>query len=198
MQNNIYRKASLDRISSPEQLDQMLTLTPPAIWLAVAGGILCTASILFWTFAAWIPTKVSASGVYGVGGTGSEIRCYVSLEDSSELKPGMTVYVYLPSADSQIYGHMEAVLVSVDDKVSDSEQLKEELGSGTLADYLTKNGPLIGITCELSEDADSQNGYAWTREKGSRLTLRTGSLLTAEIETGKEHPITMMFPSLRD
>jgi hypothetical protein len=198
MKKNIYRKASLDKIASPEQLDQMLTLTSPCTWIAIVGGIVCTAAVLIWTFFAWIPSKVSASGIYGVGETGSTVRCYVSLKDSSELEAGMTVYVYLSSADSQIYGHMEASLISVDDDVSDSDELRKELGSSSLADYLAQSGPLIGIVCELKEDPKSENGYKWTREKGMQLTLRKGSLLNVEIETGKEHPITMMIPSLQD
>ncbi len=196
MQKNIYRKTSLERISSPEQLDQMLTLTPPATWLAVAGGILCTAAVLLWAFLAWIPEKVSASGIYGIGSSDNTIRCYVPLEESAELETGMKAYVYLSSADSQIYGHMEATLISVDDNVSGTEQLREELGSSDVAAYLTQSGPLIGVTCELTTDDTSENGYAWSRAKGTQLVLRKGSLLVAEIETGREHPIRMMVPSL--
>ncbi len=196
MQKSIYRKTSLERISSPEQLDQMLTLTPPATWLAVAGGILCMAAVLLWAFFAWIPEKVSAFGIYGIGSGGSTVRCYVPLEESAELETGMKAYLYLSSADSQIYGHMEATVTSVDDNVSGAEQLKEELGSSELAEYLTQSGALIGVTCELTTDTASQNGYAWSRAKGTQLVLRKGSPLTAEIETGREHPIRMMMPSL--
>ena len=108
----------------------------------------------------------------------------------------MKAYLYLSSADSQIYGHMEATVTSVDDNVSGAEQLKEELGSSELAEYLTQSGALIGVTCELTTDTASQNGYAWSRAKGTQLVLRKGSPLTAEIETGREHPIRMMMPSL--
>ncbi len=57
----IFRQASLDRLSSPEQLDQLIEVTSPRAWIALAaiGGLLFAA--LLWGIFGSIPSKVMAS-----------------------------------------------------------------------------------------------------------------------------------------
>ena len=42
MDNQIFRKESLDQISSPEQLNDYLRVTNPAVWLVLTAVILLT------------------------------------------------------------------------------------------------------------------------------------------------------------
>ncbi len=62
--SNIFRKAALDKISSPDQLDEVIVITPPSFWLAMTGigSILLIA--LIWSIFGRIPINVSASGFY--------------------------------------------------------------------------------------------------------------------------------------
>ena len=34
----IFRKSLLDKLSSPEQLDKMIVITPPSFWIALTGA----------------------------------------------------------------------------------------------------------------------------------------------------------------
>ena len=45
MKKSIFREVSLERLSSPEQLDQMMTVTSPRAWLSLVAiaAILLTA-----------------------------------------------------------------------------------------------------------------------------------------------------------
>ncbi len=63
MSSKIFRKASLERLSSPEQLDQMIQVTNPRGWIALTalGGLLLTA--ILWSFFGSIPTKVQGQGI---------------------------------------------------------------------------------------------------------------------------------------
>jgi HlyD family secretion protein len=62
-QKEIFRKVSLERLSSPEQLDMLTRVTTPAGWLAlvVLGAILIMA--LVWGFWGSIPIKVQGQGI---------------------------------------------------------------------------------------------------------------------------------------
>lgn len=63
MKDDIFRKVSLERLSSPEQLDQLITVTTPRAWLAlVAIGCILLAVILWGVFGS-IPTKVQGQGI---------------------------------------------------------------------------------------------------------------------------------------
>ncbi|MDR1912935.1 MAG: NHLP bacteriocin system secretion protein [Clostridiales bacterium] len=67
--NTAFRKVSLDRLASPEQLDQRFTVVSPIGWLAVTAVLmLMTAAIAWGTFGV-ISEKVSGSGIilYGEG-----------------------------------------------------------------------------------------------------------------------------------
>ena len=44
----LYRKESLDHIQSPEQLDQVLRVTNPGVWLLLTAVILVLAGLLIW------------------------------------------------------------------------------------------------------------------------------------------------------
>jgi HlyD family secretion protein len=59
----IFRKASLDRLASPEQLDQMLQITDPRGWIALVslGAVLATAVI--WSIVGVVPENVNATGI---------------------------------------------------------------------------------------------------------------------------------------
>ena len=59
----IFRAAALQRLSSPEQLDQLVGITRPADWLAalVIGILLGGAAI--WSVIGRIPTRVSGEGI---------------------------------------------------------------------------------------------------------------------------------------
>ncbi len=49
MNQSIFRQKNLDRISSPEQLDDYLHVTNPAVWVVLLGVILFLAGFLFWS-----------------------------------------------------------------------------------------------------------------------------------------------------
>lgn len=60
---SIFRKTALDKISSPEQLDQVIVITPPFFWMAMLGaGVILLAAIL-WSIFGRIPVNVRANGI---------------------------------------------------------------------------------------------------------------------------------------
>lgn len=63
MGNTMFRKVALDRLSSPEQLDQLMTVTDTKGWLILSalGIILLTAVV--WGFTGSIPQNVGGTGI---------------------------------------------------------------------------------------------------------------------------------------
>jgi HlyD family secretion protein len=59
----IFRKVALERLSSPEQLDQMVKVTDPRGWIALAGlGAVLLAAIV-WGIWGSIPTEAQGDGI---------------------------------------------------------------------------------------------------------------------------------------
>lgn len=63
MKGNVFRKVSIDRLSSPEQLDQLMQVTKPQSWIALATVCLLLAGSVAWGFMGRVPMNVRAMGV---------------------------------------------------------------------------------------------------------------------------------------
>jgi HlyD family secretion protein len=59
----IFRKVALERLSSPEQLDQLMQVTNPQGWLALAGLSALLVAALLWGFLGSVPTQAAGEGI---------------------------------------------------------------------------------------------------------------------------------------
>ncbi len=63
MKGKVFRKVSIDRLSSPEQLDQIMQVTTPRGWIALATICALLSGTVVWGFYGSVPTNVRAMGV---------------------------------------------------------------------------------------------------------------------------------------
>ncbi|MCR5002518.1 MAG: hypothetical protein K6A71_12075 [Lachnospiraceae bacterium] len=47
-EKSIFRKKSLERVSSPEQLNDYIKVTTPSVWVILAAMLILIAGTLFW------------------------------------------------------------------------------------------------------------------------------------------------------
>lgn len=64
MSTPIFRKVALERLSSPEQLDQVIRVTSPKGWIAVTMLGLMIAAALAWSVLGSLPSRVSGNGIF--------------------------------------------------------------------------------------------------------------------------------------
>jgi HlyD family secretion protein len=62
-QSRIFRQSALDKLSSPEQLDQLMQVTTPKAWLALAACAVLVLAALVWSIVGELPTTVSGRGI---------------------------------------------------------------------------------------------------------------------------------------
>lgn len=86
-EKNIFRQESLDRITSPDDLNDYIRVYRPGVWLLVVAAVVLLAGFLIWTALGYLPTTVP---VVCVAENGS-LTGFVS--DASEIKPGQTVRI---------------------------------------------------------------------------------------------------------
>lgn len=69
MATDLFRKVALERLSSPEQLDQLIRVTSARGWLALSALVMLIAAAVAWGVLSSIPTRISAPGILmGHGG----------------------------------------------------------------------------------------------------------------------------------
>lgn len=59
----LYRKAALDKLSSPEELDRLMQITRPGAWIVLAGFGSVLLMILLWSIFGSITTPLERSGM---------------------------------------------------------------------------------------------------------------------------------------
>lgn len=71
--NQIFRKVSLERLSSPEQLDMLMRVTSPKGWVALIALCGLVVMAVYWGFWGSIPTKVNGTCILMSTNGASEI-----------------------------------------------------------------------------------------------------------------------------
>ena len=87
MKESLFRKKSLERIKSPESLDDYIRVANPGIWLLLVAIVLILAGACVWGTFGHIDSIVNTT----VHVQNGDAICTVSEQDITSVKPGMTV-----------------------------------------------------------------------------------------------------------
>ncbi len=184
MNKTVFREISLKRLSSPEQLDQLIRLTSPKAWLAmVAIGLVLSAAVA-WGYMGSIVTKIEGTGillnnagVYTLNATGTGQVTDIRFVNGDMVNKGDVIArVAQPELVDKINGLLDELsTMERDSNVSSEEyvqtkalvnQLREELDyrsrvfapiSGRIMELNIQKGSVIhpGDTLAILEQYDS-------------------------------------------
>ena len=89
MAHSVFRKESLDRVSSPEQLNDYIRVTNPGVWMTMCAVIFLLLGICVWSVFGRIDTTVTVGAVT----ENDQTFCYVKEADVQTLETGMQVRI---------------------------------------------------------------------------------------------------------
>ena len=89
MNDKIYRKKSVDRMSSPEQLNDYIKVTNPGVWMALAAIVILLVGVCVWGVFGTLETKLPVAAFSQDGQT----VLFVKENDLSAVKEDMSVYI---------------------------------------------------------------------------------------------------------
>ena len=90
MDNGLFRQKSLDKVSSPEQMNDYIRVTDPGVWLVLGAVIALLAGVLIWSVLGRLETTVAAAAVAGADGG---VVCYIEEDDLEAVREGQTVRI---------------------------------------------------------------------------------------------------------
>ena len=208
----LFRKSSIERLSSPEQLDKAIVVTSPMSWTVLIGIALIIVCFTVWAFCGTMPTVLKGKGVISNGVcTDGQLEIspiseddvfavfYVGAEQLPGIKPGMEVVADMPSFDNQKYGHMTGRIISVGTAIETEDSIRERIGTnGDVREYLgITDQPVVSVICKLEKNTESKNGLYWSNPNGEELSVRYGSFVDVTIVTDEQAPITKLIPALK-
>lgn len=103
MKEEIFRQKSLQRLKSPENLDDYIKVANPGVWLLLASVIILLTGACVWGFYGRI-NCIAKARVHAEKGV---VVCYVSDDDIAFIKKGMTVSFDDYKADITAIGQKE-------------------------------------------------------------------------------------------
>lgn len=89
MDKQLFRKASIDRVSSPEQLNDYIRVSNPGVWMILAAIIALLIGVCVWGIFGQLETKIDTAGTCENG----IFTCYVKEEKIGQIRSGMTVNI---------------------------------------------------------------------------------------------------------
>lgn len=89
MARSIFRKASLDRVSNPEQLNDYIRVTNPGVWMIMFAVLLLLTGIFVWSIFGRLDTTLTVAAVTD----NDQTVCYVKEAEAQVLETGMQVRI---------------------------------------------------------------------------------------------------------
>ena len=190
MDNKLFRKSALDKISSPEQLNEHMKVAGPGVWCIIGGLVLTFAAFFLWGIFGSIPETVDITGVaLSVDGQPLAIYCFVPIEYSNLIEPGMNARVSPDYAPRERYGYIYSRVKSEGVMPVNLDELRESFGTDfDLLDI--PNGNVIEIIIELDRVLDEP---FWSTFRGDSINVIIGSTCLVTIITAERRPIELMF-----
>ena len=138
MDNSIFREKSLERISSPEQLDDYIKVSNPGVWLIVSALLVLLVGAVAWGFLGKITDTLPCCCVCQDG----TAYCYVDETLYSKLNEGLEVTL---EGETYIISRIkspESVSADIDDNFLQSAGLEK---GRSAAVAVIENCPLEGV-----------------------------------------------------
>ena len=106
----IFRQVALDRLTSPEQLDQLMKVTRPTGWMALGSLAMILLSALVWGIFGSLPEKapgmgilVRTGGVFEIPAVGGGRLLQISIKPGDMVQAGSVVgRIHLPDLEEKV------------------------------------------------------------------------------------------------
>lgn len=191
----LFRKESLERLSSPEQLDQLMQIVSLKSWLPLGTlGVLVVGGLI-WSIVGRIPITVTGEGLLVQSSDhGDELVgvAYFPKAEGDRIQPGMDILL-LPSGISAetggIRGQIDSVSESDIQSVDDIRKTQSE-GNSPL-----ESRPIEAIAT-LMTDSSTASGLDMSSPSGAGMVIPAGKTVTARVTVEEKAPIAFVFPFL--
>lgn len=195
---SVFRKSNLERISSPEQLNDYIKIVNPSVILIIAGLIILLAGGLIWGVLGTIPVTVNAEGAfYAEQGEDvcNKMVCIMSANEASKLSEGMEVQVSPDTAARDNYGYIKGKIESISQYPAGVDEVAELVGNEKLAQSIMTQEAGLEVIISMEADEESENGLAWSSPEGRSVELHQGITGNALMILKIQRPIELVLKS---
>lgn len=123
MEKDLFRKESMDSVSSPEELNNYIKVVNPGIWLVTGAIFVFIIAVFIWSVIGTADIVVDAGGY----SDGKNIYCYLTKDEANPIVKGMKV---------KIGGKISGRVTEVNEMPDNYKEMSEKLGGEKIAHAL--------------------------------------------------------------
>ena len=182
--SDLFRKSSLERISSPEQLDEYIKVVNPNLILMIIAVFSILFAGLVWIFSSDIPKYQNIPGVVISEDGKKNLYSYVDIGTSKKLTVGMDTRIspdYLPPEE---YGYINGKITKIGLQVVDSEDIMNKFTNPSIVASILPSGTCIEVVTELGSPS---------KEEIASVDIIDGSICISKVVIGQEKAIDFIF-----
>lgn len=190
MSSRVFRKAALDRLSSPEQLDQLVRITLPQGWISLGILTMLVGFALVWGWFGSITQELTGDGT--LRSTTSSVGMVPQAQDGP-----LEAILYLPvEQENRITSGMEARILPVG---LQSQQYGFLIGKVRGARIGMKDQhSCLEVEVALQQNPGAFSGFQWSSSSGPHEELSSNMPVTGKIIVRQGRPLSLLIPALRN
>ena len=146
---NIFRQESLDRMTSPEQLNDYIRVSTPSVWLILSAFFILAVSVIVWGVTGTLPQTASLNGVIEKDHT---VVCYIGVDSLESDISGCKATV-IPSNAGVAGNPANGTVVDVSKTPYSAEEIKDTLKSDWIDSNLVSSQYSYAVTIRLDNDS---------------------------------------------
>lgn len=142
MAGKLFREKSIEKVTSPEQLNDYIRVTSPGVWLTLGAVLIFLVCACIWAAAGTLDITVEAKGL----ADGKILYCYLDEEDIQYVREGMAVHTKTG----------DGTVKSVSEVPDDYETMAQRLGGESMVHALHIQDGEWRYLVEISREEASQ------------------------------------------
>ncbi|MEM1300592.1 MAG: NHLP bacteriocin system secretion protein, partial [Pseudomonadota bacterium] len=116
--------------------------------------------------------------------------------EGKRIEPGMSAEIAPTTVEKEVYGHINATVLSVAPLPATPEGMRRVLQNDQLVEQLSRTGAPIEVRVSLTDDPATATGFAWSSSQGPVSGVNAGTLLEGKIIIEEQPMIDLVVPGL--
>lgn len=202
--HSLFRKKSLDKLSSPEELDRLIVVSRSGLWLSLLAAIMLIVTGILWGWFGRVDDQIVAEGIVSNNVDKDDheriLLVYGSPFKGQRVQAGMEVRFFPSFVPSEVYGFVSGKVKEVKPWPLSRRELSKQVHSQELADLFIRmaGGPPIFISVQLDQDLKTHSGLKWSSGSGPSLDIPPGSLGRVEMTINRQRPLSLVVPWIKE
>jgi len=127
-----------------------------------------------------------------------DVLVYVPSVMAKQIHAGLEAQISPSTVRREEYGYLRGEVTSVADYPATPAALMRNFQNEPLVGSLTGGGPVTELHVRLIADNRTPSGYRWSSPLGPRIKLSSGTLVSAQIVTKRQPPISLVIPQVKE